>query len=73
MTWQDAGRPSGSTSSGLFDGDFSWGLVLLGVVGLIALVLVCSLGFIARMRDRAAERKEREARERAQQQAPPAG
>lgn len=73
MTWQDAGRPSGSTSSGLFDGDFSWGLVLLGVVGLIALVLVCSLGFIARMRDRAAERKEREARERAQRQTPPAG
>ena len=71
MTWQDAGRPSGSTSSGLFDGDFSWGLVLLGIVGLTALVIVCSLGFIARMRDRAAERKEREAKERAEHQAPP--
>jgi len=73
MTWQDAGQPTGSTSSGLFDGDFSWGLVLLGVVGFIALVIVCSLGFIARMRDRAAERKERDANQRAHQQAPPAG
>ena len=73
MTWQDARQPTGSTSSGLFDGDFSWGLVLLGVVGLIALVIVCSLGFIARMRDRAAERKERDAKQRAHQEAPPAG
>ena len=71
MTWQNAARPSGSTSSGLFDGGFSWGLVLLGIVGLTALVIVCSLGFIARMRDRAAERKEREAKERAEHQASP--
>jgi hypothetical protein len=73
MTWQDAGQPTGSTSSGLFDGGFSWGLVLLGVVGFIALVIVCSLGFIARMRDRAAERKELEARQGVQHQAPPTG
>ena len=71
MTWQ-ATQPTGSTSSGIFDGGFSWGLVLLGVVGFIALVIVCSLGFIARMRDRAAERKEREAAQRAQPH-PPAG
>ena len=61
MTWQDAAGAPGSTSSGLFEGGFSWGMVLLAVVGLIALVLVCSLGFIARIRDRAVERQEREA------------
>jgi len=61
MTWQDAARAPGSTSSGLFDGEFSWGLVLLGVVALIALLLVCSLGFIARIRDRAVERQDRAA------------
>lgn len=66
MTWQSAGQPTGSTSSGLFDGGFSWGLVLLAVVAFIALVIVCSLGFIARMRDRAVERQDREAADRAQ-------
>jgi len=59
--WQDAARAPGSTSSGLFDGGFNWGLVLLAVLGLIALLIVCSLGFIARMRDRAAERAEGQA------------
>lgn len=73
MTWQDAGQPAGSSPSGLFDGNFSWGLVLLAVAGFIALVIVCSLGFIARMRDRAAEREAHEAQQRAQHQAPPAG
>jgi len=66
MTWQNAAGAPGSTSSGLFDGGFSWGLVLLAVVGLIALVIVCSLGFLARLRDRAAERQEREALQRLQ-------
>jgi hypothetical protein len=66
MTWQDAARSTGSTSSGLFDGGFSWGLVLLAVVGLIALLIVCSLGFLARLRDRAAERAAREASQRLQ-------
>ena len=75
MTWQDAGQPTGSTSSGLFDGGFSWGLVLLGVVGLIALVIVCSARDSspgcgtgppnARQRDATATRDTR--------QAPPAG
>ena len=64
MTWQEAARAPGSTSSGLFDGGFSWGLVLLAVVGFIALLVVCSLGFLARLRDRAAERDERQAVQR---------
>jgi hypothetical protein len=64
MTWQVA--TPGSTSSGLFDGGFSWGLVLISVLGFIALLIVCSLGFIARMRDRAVERQERAVDERAQ-------
>lgn len=62
MTWQDAAP--GSTSSGLFDGGWSGGLVLLAVVGVLALLIVCSLGFLARLRDRAAEREEREAARR---------
>ncbi len=66
MTWQDAARAPGSTSSGLFDGGFSWGLVLLAVVGFLALLIVCSLGFIARLRDRTAEREERAAMGRVQ-------
>lgn len=61
MRWQDATRATGSTPSDLFGGGLSWGLVLLVVVGLAALVIVCSLGFIARLRDRAVERQEREA------------
>lgn len=73
MTWQEAAQGPGSTSSGLFDGGFSWGLVLLVVVGLIALVIVCSLGFIARLRDRAVERQEREAGPRAPGPVTPAG
>jgi hypothetical protein len=73
MMWQNAAQAPGSTSSGLFDGGFSWGLVLLAVVGLIALVIVCSLGFLARMRDRAVERQEREATQRAQHPPTPAG
>jgi hypothetical protein len=69
MTWQDAAGAPGSTSSGLFDGGFSWGLALLAVAGFIALLIVCSLGFLARLRDRAAEREEREAIQRLQDRA----
>jgi len=63
MTWQAAARASGSSPSGLFDGGFNWGLVLLCTVGLAALGIVCSLGFIARMRDRAADRQAQEVRD----------
>jgi len=69
MTWQDAAGAPGSTSSGLFDGGFSWGLALLAVAGFIALLIVCSLKFLARLRDRAAEREEREAIQRLQDRA----
>jgi len=62
MTWQVAARASGSSPSGLFVGGFSWGLALLCTVGFAALVIVCSLGFIARMRDRAADRQDQGAR-----------
>lgn len=37
--------------------DFSVGMLLVYVLGFVALVVVCSLGIIARLRDRAAERK----------------
>jgi hypothetical protein len=58
MSWQvSAAHTPGSTTSDLFDGGFSWGLVLLGLVGLLALTAVCTFGILARMRDRAADRK----------------
>lgn len=38
-------------------GDFSWGTLLLIVAGFLALAVVSSLGFIARIRDRATERR----------------
>ena len=66
MSWQDAAHAPGSTSSGLFDGGFSWGMVLLAVLGFLALLIVCSLGFIARLRDRAVERQQQAATQRAQ-------
>ena len=43
-------------------GDFSWGTLLLTVAGFLALAVVSSLGFIARMRDRATERRATAAR-----------
>ena len=42
--------------------DFSWGTLLLIVAGFLALAVVSSLGFIARIRDRATERKAEAAR-----------
>ena len=42
--------------------DFSWGTLLLIVAGFLALAVVSSLGFIARIRDRAAERRAEAAR-----------
>jgi len=42
--------------------DFSWGTLMLFVVGFLALAVVSSLGFIARIRDRATERKVEAAR-----------
>ena len=58
MTWQAAGD---GTGSGLFEGGLTWGVVLLGLLGLLALVAVCSFGVLARMRDRAADRRSLEA------------
>jgi len=53
--------------------DFSWGTLLLIVAGFLALAMVSSLGFIARIRDRATERKAEAARaERAHLDAPSA-
>jgi hypothetical protein len=51
----------------LFDGGFSWGLVLIGVVALLALTAVCTFGILARVRDRAADRKSLEALHRSVQ------
>lgn len=56
MSWQSVAAP-GSTNSGLFDGGLSWGLVLIGIVALLALTAVCTFGILARVRDRAADRK----------------
>ena len=43
-------------------GDFSWGTLLMIVAGFLALAVVSSLGFIARIRDRATERRATERR-----------
>jgi hypothetical protein len=43
-------------------GDFSWGTLLMFVGMFLALAVVSSLGFIARIRDRATERKAEAAR-----------
>ena len=48
-------------------GDFSWGTLLLIIAGFLALAVVSSLGFIARIRDRATERRAEAARVRADQ------
>jgi len=58
MNWQAAAAHTpGSTTSGLFDGGPSVGLVLIGIVALLALTAVCTFGILARVRDRAADRK----------------
>jgi hypothetical protein len=61
MTWQNAASGPGSTSSGLFDGGFSWGMVILAILGFLAVVAVCGFGVLARLRDRAADRRSLEA------------
>jgi hypothetical protein len=58
MSWQvSAAHTPGSTTTDLFDGGFSWGLLLIGTVALLALTAVCTFGILARMRDRAADQK----------------
>jgi hypothetical protein len=58
MSWQAAAAHApGSTNSGLFDGGLSWGMVLIGIIALLALTAVCTFGVLARVRDRAADRK----------------
>jgi di/tricarboxylate transporter len=52
-------------------GDVSWGTLLMFVAGFVALAVVSSLGFIARIRDRANERSAEAGRaERRQTDAP---
>jgi len=49
MTWNEAA----SGSSGLFEGGFGWGGVLLVIGMVVALAIVSGLGILARLRDRA--------------------
>ena len=67
MTLQDAASGPGSTSSGLFDGGFSWGMVILAFLGFLAVVAVCGFGVVARLRDRAADRRSLESFRRSTQ------
>ena len=53
MTWNEAG----SGSSSLFADGFGWGGVLLVIGMVVALAVVSGLGILARIRDRATERK----------------
>jgi len=53
MSWNEAG----SGPSGLFEGGFGVGGVLLVVGMVLALAIVSGLGILARMRDRATDRK----------------
>ena len=53
MTWNEAG----SGYSSLFADGFGWGGVLLVIGMVVALAVVSGLGILARMRDRATERK----------------
>jgi len=54
--------PSPAAAAADSGSDFSWGTLLLIVAGFLALAVVSSLGFIARIRDRAAERRAEAAR-----------
>lgn len=56
MTFQDAAHTAGNTGSSLFDGGFSWGTLLLVIGMFVSLAVVSSLGILARIRDRAADR-----------------
>jgi hypothetical protein len=67
MTWQEAAGGPGSTSSGLFDGGFSWGMAVLAILGFFAVVAVCGFGVVARLRDRASDRRSLEAFRRSTQ------
>jgi len=72
MNWQvSTTHGPGSTPSDLFDGGFSWGLVLIGLAALLALTAVCTFGILARVRDRAADRKSLEALRRSVQPTDP--
>jgi len=71
MTWQDAARATGSNSSGLFDGGFSWGMGILVLLGFLAVVAVCGFGVLARYRDRASDRRSLEALRRSTEQESP--
>jgi hypothetical protein len=61
MTWNDAA----SGSSGLFEGGFGWGGVLLVIGMVVALAIVSGLGILARLRDRASERRAFDAKDSA--------
>jgi len=55
MIWQ---RSADATGSGLLEG---WGGVVLGLLAFIAVVAVCGFGILARLRDRATDRRSIEA------------
>jgi hypothetical protein len=57
MSWQAVTQASGSTSSGLFEDGFGWQSVLIGVLAVLALIAVCTFGILARLRDRASDRR----------------
>lgn len=56
-TLQQAARDASDHGAGLFSGGFSWGTFLLVLGMFVALAVVSSLGFLARMRDRSEERR----------------
>lgn len=70
MSWQQAARDS--TGSGLFEDGLSGGMIVLCVLGFLAVVAVCGFGVLARLRDRASDRRSLEAF-RAEQAAAAAG
>ena len=57
MSLQSMTPPQGSTPTDLFGGGFSWGFVLIGGIALLALIAVCTFGILARVRDRASDRR----------------
>ena len=57
MTTFQVAREAADHGSGLFSGGFSWGSFLLVLGMFLALAVVSSLGFLARMRDRKVERR----------------